>query len=208
MMRVVGIYLAAGSGTRMGGGVHKLALPIGERTLGSLALQAALQSRLDHVVVITRAEDEAEWIDPVLRAEPFCEKWTLVACADAARGQAHSLRCGVQAVQERGAAAGIVMLADQPFISSEMIDKLIDIFAQDRPFYVASGHQGLIQPPLLFAAELFPELLRLQGDEGARKILRREQGFPGQTVEFADARAFFDVDTPGAYQLACKLYEK
>ena len=64
MMKVIGIYLAAGDSRRMG--TNKLLLDIGGIPLGSLALQAALESKVHQVLVITKRDDRLTWIVPHL----------------------------------------------------------------------------------------------------------------------------------------------
>ena len=51
-MKITGVYLAAGSSSRMGS--NKLALPVGTKTLGSLAVQTALKTPLDQIYIITK----------------------------------------------------------------------------------------------------------------------------------------------------------
>ena len=67
MMKVIGIYLAAGDSRRMG--TNKLLLDIGGIPLGSLALQAALESKVHQVLVITKRDDRLTWIVPHLFKE-------------------------------------------------------------------------------------------------------------------------------------------
>ncbi len=68
-MKVVGIYLAAGKSQRMGT-PNKLALPVGKMSLGSLALDTALNSTLSKVFIIIRNEDDASWIAPDMLTNP------------------------------------------------------------------------------------------------------------------------------------------
>jgi molybdenum cofactor cytidylyltransferase len=53
-------------------------------------------------------------------------------------------------------------------------------------------YQGRKGHPVAFGAELFSELVRLSGDEGARRVLAR---FPGQAVEVDDPGVLLDMDT-------------
>lgn len=194
-----GIYLAAGKSSRMG--CQKLTLPLGDTMLGSIALQTALRSELDGVLVVTQEDDPIEW----LTTDPACGTWRHLICADAGNGQAASLRCGIQAAQELQAGAVVVLLADQPFLSIEMINRLLQTFHHSQKShhpldYVAACHQGLPRPPILFSHTQFPQLLTLQGDEGARRLLRARSDLHGASIEYADARLFLDVDTPYDYE--------
>ena len=194
---VIGIYLAAGSSRRMG--CNKLSLPVGGVPLGSIALRGAVRSALDEVLVVTREEDSLEWIASDLSASPLRARWRSVPCADAEQGQAHSLHCGLREAMRKHARAVMVLLADQPLVTEHVIDRLLqhDVFRREQAAgwgSIAASRRGVPMPPVLFESSLFPALLMLQGDEGARKILRAE-GSAVRKVAFEEA-VFLDVDTP------------
>jgi xanthine dehydrogenase accessory protein pucB len=172
--------------------------------MGSEALLSALRSRLDHIFVINRTERLPAWVTPELCQKPFSEKWSSICCNEAARGQAWSLKFGVRAALEHEAEAAVVLLADQPLLPSGVIDCLIDHYLLltekgDRPAYVAACFKGLPRPPILFDSALFPALLELEGDQGARKLLREPGQRKGATVEFVCQDYFMDVDTREDY---------
>ena len=96
-MKVVGIYLAAGKSQRMGT-PNKLALPVGKMSLGSLALDTALNSTLSKVFIITRNEDDASWIAPDMLSNPKVE---IVKCPTAHLGQSESLRSGIEKAKKK-----------------------------------------------------------------------------------------------------------
>ncbi|WCN36274.1 NTP transferase domain-containing protein [Aneurinibacillus uraniidurans] len=199
---IFGIYLAAGKSSRMG--FDKLLLPLGSMPLGSLALHTALMSQLDRILVVTKEEDSLDWIDPSLLVSPLCEKWCSIPCATASQGQAYSLRCGLQEAQRGEAKAVMILLADQPFVSCEMINELIFHYKKSlrenkQCDYVAASYQEILRPPILFSNQLFPVLLKMQGDKGARQLLRKGAAFEGITIEYEDAREFHDVDTEEEY---------
>ncbi len=64
VLNVVAVYLAAGSSKRMGS--NKLLLPFRNGCLGSKALQAAVCSKVNHTIVVTKKGDNLEWIEPIL----------------------------------------------------------------------------------------------------------------------------------------------
>jgi molybdenum cofactor cytidylyltransferase len=200
---ILGIYLAAGKSSRMR--CRKLSLLVEETPLGSIALQTALRSELDGVLVVTRDDDKLDWITPALQSAPFREKWRHLPCADASNGQAHSLRCGLQGAQEAKARAVLILLADQPFVSETMLNHLIQTFRQHEGEgltidYVSSSYHGMQRPPILFPCRLTPLLLTLQGDEGARRLVRKNGSLSGACIEFAHVNLFLDVDTPADYE--------
>ncbi|MGZ4134777.1 MAG: NTP transferase domain-containing protein, partial [Tumebacillaceae bacterium] len=98
-----------------------------------------------------------------------------------------------------------IMLADQPFISAEMINQLIHTYRRreeegQKLDYVTASYQAMSLPPVLFSSRLTPLLLTLQGDEGARRLVRKNGSLIGEAIEFENANLFLDVDTPADYQ--------
>ena len=197
---VHGIYLAAGQSTRMG--TNKLGLPLGGTALGNHALLAALQTGLAHVWIVTE-DGKADWMDAALDSDRFRTKWSLVHCPDAHSGQAHSIRCGVEAAVTAGAESVMILLADQPGVTAAMILELLCRYdhssVRGEIQFAAAEFGGLARPPVICHRRMFPELLRLQGDQGARQLIR--YGRPGISVPFGSPDLFLDVDTPEDYGL-------
>lgn len=194
-MKSVGIYLAAGKSQRMG--ESKLALPVGKMSLGSLALETALNSSLQKVYIIMSDEDDGKWISKKLLAN---HKLVLVRCPTACEGQSASLRCGIECAQAEKADAAMIILADQPFITGLMINELIACLKQHPTCnYVATSHGVLNVPPILFSASMFSSLLSLTGDQGARSLLKNKARYPGKQLPCGDNRFVFDVDTKEDY---------
>lgn len=197
--RIHGIYLAAGQSTRMG--ANKLKLRLGDRSLGSSALHAAVNSNLDYVWVMM-GDAGADWIDDSFYEEPIRSKWSANYCPEASKGQAYSLRCGIEAAISMETAAVMIFLADQPLVTSEMINELVQRYDKESAYersinYVASISDGLARPPIVFGQRMYPDLLRLQGDQGARYLIR--QDISGICIEFDDPDLFMDVDTEEDY---------
>ena len=73
-LQIIGILLTAGFSRRMG--INKLSLPLGSSNIGSLCLTAAVQSMLDHVLVVKKKGDSLDWIDSRLKEEDWKSRWT------------------------------------------------------------------------------------------------------------------------------------
>lgn len=193
----VGIYLAAGSSKRFGS--DKLTQPIHNKALGTLALATALESGLEKVIVVTKELDPI-WLIPFLK-HAKCDQ---VTCMDAHLGQACSIQTGLRHAELRQAEAIMVMLADQPFITVHMIDILISTFKEKgNSAFIASRHNGIICPPILFARHMFPNLYTLRGDSGAKSLLI-EHAAEGTFLDFADGKPFYDIDTIHDYERVFK----
>ncbi len=194
-MTVTGIILAAGSASRMG--QPKQLLDWHGRTLVRVAAEEALASTLDHVlVVLGSARDE---VTAALAGLPL----RLIENADYAAGQSTSLRAGIAAL-EPDVAAAMILLGDQPFVTTAIIDRLVGTWRTSGAAIVAPSFRGQRGNPVLFSRSVFPELLAVTGDRGARDVLRAE---PSRIVlvPFDDDRPLVDIDTPEEYQRLKKL---
>jgi molybdenum cofactor cytidylyltransferase len=198
--KVVAVYLAAGQSKRMG--CEKLSLKVDDQCLGSMALKSLLSSNLDTILVITKKNDDLSWFEPSFLKNPYLEKWKHIICEDAELGIAHSIRIGIQTAMSFAADAVLVMLADQPFVSPTIINKLIETNCErsgEKLDYAAVEDNGIAKPPILFLKQAFPTLLNLFGDEGARRFIQ-EGTLNGIKVDFNDLKLFIDVDTKQDYE--------
>jgi molybdenum cofactor cytidylyltransferase len=152
------------------------------------AALAALGSRCRPVHVVLGANADAvaaslEGLDVVQ-----------VANAAWAEGLSSSIARGVSSLLERGSpAAALLVLCDQPFVTSAVLDRLLDAFDGSAEQVVASRYAGVLGTPALFGAAHFPALRQLVGDRGARSLLEVESGSL-RVVDFALGEV--DVDTP------------
>jgi xanthine dehydrogenase accessory protein pucB len=179
-------------------GENKLTLPLSTCTIGSSALLTALSSSLEHVLVILKKEDSLEWVEPSLFCSPYSSQWSHVVCDDAEKGQAHSLKRGLLSAMCVNPKGIMVLLADQPYLSKNTIDKVIKTYiSANQQDFVAASYEGIPRPPVIFSPRVIPKLMKLQGDVGARKIF---QELEGMFVEFSEARDFYDIDTKEDYE--------
>lgn len=115
------------------------------------------------------------------------------------QGMASSIRVGVEAVGEMSEAV-VLMLCDQPHVSEDLVRALVESLSSAVPIS-ATEFEGRAGAPCAFDRSVFPELLRLQGDKGARDLIR-DPGRDIALVNFEAAR--IDVDTPE--DLDCQPY--
>ncbi|MBN1371947.1 MAG: putative selenium-dependent hydroxylase accessory protein YqeC [Anaerolineaceae bacterium] len=179
-----GVLLAAGESRRLGR--PKQLVEWQGQPLVRRAAQTALQAGLDPVVVVTGAF--AAEVQAALEGLPvqvvFNPNW--------AAGQSASLRTGLETLPERTQAA-LFLLADQPYLTPELIQALTHRHAETQAAIVAPRAGGRRANPVLFGRCAFPELLALQGDAGGRQIIDR---YPVEYVDWPDDRILLDVDTP------------
>lgn len=183
-MRIVGILLAAGQGTRFGG--DKLLAPAADGTPIGVMAARNLAAALDEVVAVVRPED-ARLAQLLAAAGVAVEK-----CPTAWQGMGSSL---AHAVRARADADGwVVALADMPRIRPETIRAVADALAAGAAL-VAPRHAGSRGHPVGFSSAYGPRLVRLSGDAGAREIIRSERERM-LLLECDDAGVLADVDTP------------
>ena len=176
------VVLAAGQGSRFAGPGHKLVQAFEASTVLGTTLGTVIATHLPLVVVTTAglAPEAARWV--------ASRDVVVVSEAEAARGMGHSIAVGVGA---RADAAGwLVLPADMPRVQPSTL--LAVAAALDQHPIVYAQHQGRRGHPVGFSPELFSELLSLNGDEGARRLLAR---YPATGLEVGDPGVLLDIDT-------------
>ena len=111
-------------------------------------------------------------------------------------GLASSLRVGLSAMPADVAGA-LVLLGDMPWIDRRLIDAMIDAFlAKEAALAAAPIRAGRRGNPMLLGRGLFEAAARLQGDEGARRLIGALGAGEFIEVEAPDASVIVDIDTP------------
>lgn len=161
---IVGILLAAGSGSRFG--AHKLLHPLPDGTPMAVAALHNLAPGVDQVIAVVRPGD-TNLIQLLTQ-----EQVLVLPCARAKHGMGASLACGVCAAPD--AEGWIIALADMPFVPGEIIRTLAArLKAGDA--IVAPAYQGQRGHPVGFGHAFYPALSGLSGDQGARQILEQNR---------------------------------
>lgn len=189
--RISVLILAAGFSSRMG--TPKMLLPAPEGSLLKQTVSRVMAAGPLHATVIAaeggavRQEHLAGW--PVDWVE-----------TDRARlGLGASLAAGVASVADSRSPLGImVLLGDQPRIDPEVIRSAAELFLESGAPIVQARYTDHPSHPVLFGADLFPELQVLSGDEGARGLLQKYKS----RIRYAEAGypSPDDIDTPDDYQ--------
>ena len=180
---IVGVLLAAGAGSRFGGG--KLVARLADGRGVAETACAHLLPAVDRVVAVIPAQPGA--LEDALRAAGA----EVVRCDTAAPGMGVSIACGVSASAD--AAGWLVALGDMPLIPSSQHRLVADALRAGADI-VAPVCQGRRGHPVGFAARFGDELRALEGDEGARAVLARHRG---ALLELAvdDDAGWQDIDT-------------
>jgi molybdenum cofactor cytidylyltransferase len=190
-MRIVGVLLAAGAGTRFGGGKLLASLrdssdDVAAGTPLGVAACRHVVAALPEALAVVRPGDDT------LTEALTREGARVVVCARADEGMGASLACGVAAAAD--ADGWVVALADMPWIRPETMRSVAAALADGAdlvaPF--AGGQRG---HPVGFSRTHRAALLALRGDEGARDIVKR-YGASLVRIDVDDTAILRDVDTP------------
>jgi len=186
------IILAAGSSARMGQSKQKL--DIGGQPLLRKTARAVLDSDVHQVVVVLGAwAQEHESLLDGLQVE-------IVYNADWNKGMGTSIRVGIEALMKHPGVSNILILVcDQPLLTSEVISNIVAKFNASRKPIVASSYRGVPGVPVLFDKSYFQRLKELPDDQGAKKLILQNRrdielvSFPGGEIDLdtmADYEAF------------------
>jgi CTP:molybdopterin cytidylyltransferase MocA len=184
---VAAVLLAAGAGSRFGGG--KLLAPYRGRPLIEASLSNLADAPVDETVVVVGESAER------LREVCWPYGFKMVENPDWAQGMSTSVRAGLRSLGPEARAA-VVLLADQPLVGAGAVERLVAAFEAGARVAVAT-YGGRPRNPVLFSREVWPLLMtELSGDEGARPFLRRHPELVAQ-VPCDGVGDPADVDTVG-----------
>ena len=191
--RVAGILLAAGASTRMG--KTKQLLPFGEKTLIERVLVEALNSELDKVVLVLgyQAVEIKKIINPV-SPQP---KLSIIENRQFKQGISSSIITGLSEIENTHDHV-MILLGDMPFIHRDLINLLIRRYLKSGLWIGAIKGQDRPAHPMIFSRQLYPELLILQGDVGARALFTK---YSDQVCLIQPEGPYNDrdIDTPEDY---------
>jgi molybdenum cofactor cytidylyltransferase len=207
------IILAAGSSSRMGGGRHKLLLPLDGRPVLSHVIDATLASQARPIIVVLG--HQSDQVRSQIKHYIIHHDIELIENAYYQQGMSSSLRIGIQTLLSDGyrkqrfsyqVDSALIVLGDQPLITPKIIDALITAYRTMRKPIVAPLYKGKRGSPVLFDKGLFSELMEVTGDEGGRTVLERHR-HEVELIEIGDALANYDVDTWEAYEQVVEAWK-
>ena len=190
------VILAAGASTRMGR--PKQLLEYQGSTLIHHAASTAVDSLCEPIVVVLGAY--AERIEPEIKSLPV----TIAPNPDWRDGMSTSLRVGMETLLTLTPKldALVLMLCDQPFVSTSLINQLVGTYQAGKRTIVACQYAGVVGVPALFGKNFFSLLSTLQGDRGARQVIQQSLA---TLVSVPFPAGAFDIDTPTDYELFLSL---
>jgi molybdenum cofactor cytidylyltransferase len=186
------IILAAGASKRMG--EPKQLLKYNGANLIQHAIDEALAAGSQKVFIVLGSGGEkiSEHINKRQANIVYNKNWE--------EGIASSIREGLQQslLLSANVDAVILMVCDQPYVTAALLKNLVNEQIESGKHIVAAQYQETWGTPVLFYKSFFPELLKLKGDTGAKKILmdNKEQV---QAVKFP--LGDIDIDNIADYEM-------
>jgi molybdenum cofactor cytidylyltransferase len=180
---VSAVILAAGMSSRMG--TTKQLLPFGNSTLLETVIDKMRRSGANEVIVVLGASADE------IRRTIHLDGVRVVINEEFRDGMGASLRRGIAEVNTD---AALVVLADQPFVEIDTINRLIAEYRTHKPQIAIPLYRGFRGNPVLLDRSVFPEIIQLSGDIGCRAIF----GTHSENilkVQVEDIGVLLDIDT-------------
>jgi len=162
--------------------MHKLEQPFDGSTVLGTTVRHAIESQLPVVVLTTAA------LAPLVASQLATRDIVVLSDAEAARGMGATIAAGV--AERSGAPGWLVLPGDMPLVQPGTLLAVASALEQHPVAYAQyRGHRG---HPVAFAGELYSELIQLNGDDGARRVMLR---YPAHGQDVDDPGVIQDVDT-------------
>ncbi len=190
------VILAAGSSSRLG--YPKQLVTFRGKVLLQHIIDVANSIAFDSKVLVLGANSSE--INEKLELRNF----EVVLNNNWQEGMASSIREGIEKslILKNGLEHLLILLSDQPFVTSENIQKLIKVQMKSNSQATFSEYARNVGVPAIFSSEAFLDLQKLEGDQGAKKLIYKAN-FNFQTVTFEKGN--FDVDTVEDVELLMQM---
>lgn len=184
------VILAAGASTRMG--TPKQLLQFQGRSFLRHTTEIALASVCKPIIVVLGAYAEQ------IRHEVAELPVVIVENHNWRQGMGSSIQAGIKMLEHDSNIDGVMLLlCDQPFISVDIINQLVEAFYTTDKLIVASEYKQTLGVPALFSREMLPELINLNTSAGAKQIIQKYEKLVNRVSFELGA---IDIDTPQEYE--------
>ena len=188
--------MAAGASIRLG--EPKQLLRFKGETLLRRTSKIALGVCDNNVVVVLGANIEAA------RKEIEDLPIYIVDNKDWETGMSSSIKIGLKMLLEKRdeLCAAIIMVCDQPFVGERLLKEIAEKFEETDSLIVACEYAHTLGVPALFSAQMFPELLALGTQTGAKQLIKK---YESQIAIVQFPEGALDIDTPNDYKSLLKF---
>lgn len=173
------IYLASGNSRRFKG--NKLLFPFQNKLLYQHALDLILK-KYDHVIVVSQYDEILQYAAQ--------RGATSILCLESIHGLSYSIKAAVNYLNTLEKPFRMIfMVADQPYISMNTIDKLM----HTKHKLASCAYKEKAGNPTLFDSSYIPELLLLKEDQGGRKVLNKHPD-EVEYIQVENVKELYDID--------------
>jgi len=188
------IVLAAGTSTRMG--EDKLKLDFNGKNILEHTIDNIREAGIKDILVVVRPDHDWEKLLTNKRCRLIENRYFRA-------GMSSSLQAGLEAVDFRTQGV-MVALADQPMIPSDLYRKLLISYNNNMKPVTCPVYRGKRGNPVIFDRQVWPELMRITGDQGGRKLINTMAQNNVDYVETEFSTVLKDIDTPDDYRSLLK----
>ena len=187
--QTAGVILAGGSSTRFGR--PKQLLKLKGKYLLEYVLNAALESKLNHVVLVLGHDHQN--ILQALGGTTTHKRLQVVINHNYLEGQSGSLQAGLLKIRHTFPAV-MFLLGDQPMLDANTIDRILSEFRHSNKDICVPVCNGKRRNPTIFEHSFYDQLMEIRGDIGARNII---QANPERVhfMKMDNPLCFFDIDS-------------
>ncbi len=201
--KVVGAILAAGASSRFGS--PKQLAKFGDKTLIETALITLIQSDVNDICVVLGCAFDAVNKHLQTHMKSSADEFTVLNNQDWGQGLSSSIRKATAYAIDCDATDLLLMVCDQPYVTSELINKLLEVsersHIQSNPIsmpeqasssIIACEYGNSVGIPAIFPQHYFTKLLALQGDRGAKSVILQS----ADPIYVAFEKGDVDIDIP------------
>lgn len=191
------VILGAGLSRRMESSTSKLAFEIDNQPIVEHVLKCVSVSNFDKRLLV--------YSEHTVFSSKIAMKYQIgvLLNPNAHMGLSTSVKLGIKAFEDFD---GIMfLLADQPFIYKEDLNRLIAVFLENKNKIIVPVSENGRGNPVIFRDD-FKELLQIKGDTGGRGIIQSHEGDILE-VRVIKSQVHFDIDTQEAYKEAICTYK-
>lgn len=185
---ITAIIMASGFSERMGS--DKLFLKVNSQTLIERTIKIVKGSKIDNIIIVYRDK----------RIKDIAKNQGIISIYNnnAKKGQSESIKLGIKSADER-TKGFIFFVGDQPFLSIEVINKIITEFKKRREEIIIPLYNGKRGNPIIFPALLKKDLLLINGDIGGREVIKNNLDIVNY-IKIHDKYLGIDIDTIEDYK--------
>ena len=176
------ILLASGNSIRFKG--NKLLTPVNNKPMYMNVVEKIIKLNFNKIILVTQYEE--------IKSEVSKYPIQVVMNENSELGISHSIKLGIN--EDMESEAYMFMVCDQPFISLESIENLIDRFMKSNKGMACVEHNGSLGNPTIFSGKYKYELLSLNGDIGGKSIMKKHLD-DLEKVQIIHGVELMDIDT-------------